>query len=57
MNYYRTLKILFINAGAIGTQLPAGCVATVKATLLLNNVVVTTLANVAFTVATHPAGS
>ncbi len=36
----------FINAGAIGTQLPAGCVATVKATLLLNNVVVTTLANV-----------
>ena len=36
----------FINAGPIGAQLPDGCVATVKATLLLNNVVITTLNNV-----------
>ncbi len=37
----------FISAGAIGAQLPAGCVATVKATLTLNNnVVITTFNNV-----------
>jgi len=36
----------FINAGAIGAELPAGCVATVKATLLLNNVPIATLNNV-----------
>jgi hypothetical protein len=36
----------FISAGQIGAQVPAGCVATVKATLLKNNVVITTLNNV-----------
>ncbi|MEO6668307.1 MAG: PKD domain-containing protein [Ferruginibacter sp.] len=36
----------FINAGPIAAQLPAGCVATVKATLLKNNVVISTFNNV-----------
>jgi hypothetical protein len=36
----------FISAGAIGAQLPAGCVAIVKATLTLNNVPVITATNV-----------
>ncbi len=35
----------FISAGPIGAQLPAGCVATVKATLLRNNVPIATLPN------------
>ncbi len=39
----------FINAGPIGAQLPAGCTATVKATLLFNNVAIATLNSVSAT--------
>lgn len=42
----RTAYKFFISAGPVGLQLPAGCVATVNATLTLNNVVIATLANV-----------
>ncbi len=42
----KTAYKFFINAGPIGNQLPAGCVASVTATLTLNNVAIATLTNV-----------
>ena len=42
----KTAYKFFISAGAISTDIPTGCVATVNATLLLNNVAIASLTNV-----------